>query len=62
MLRIEDYMKNLVCVLKEAYRNRLIYVGLQGSYCRGAADDNSDIDIMVVLDNLQIENMEYTSK
>lgn len=58
MLGIEDYMKNLVCALKETYCNRLIYVGLQGSYCRGEADDNSDIDIMVVLDNLQIEDMD----
>ncbi len=58
MLGIEDYMKKLVCVLKETFCNRLIYVGLQGSYCRGEADDNSDIDIMVVLDTLQIEDMD----
>ena len=52
MVEINGYVKHLIELLNEAFHERLLYVGLQGSYLRGEADENSDIDIMVVLETL----------
>lgn len=49
---IDAYMNELTARLKERFGERLVYVGLQGSFLRGEADDSSDIDAMVVLDEL----------
>ena len=46
MFRIAHDMSALTALLREAFRKRLLYVGLQGSYLRGEADENSDIDVM----------------
>ena len=42
---------------KESFGGRLVYVGLQGSWLRGEATENSDIDVMIVLDRLSVEDM-----
>lgn len=52
MLSIDRYLEELLFQLREQFQDRLRYVGLQGSYSRGEADSDSDIDIMVVLDRL----------
>ena len=51
-VNIDKYVNELIERLKLQFADRLIYVGLQGSFCRGEADENSDIDIMVTLDRL----------
>ena len=50
MFNADDYLARLTGLLTEAFGSRLIYVGLQGSYLRGEAGPDSDIDAMVVLD------------
>ena len=57
MLDIENYMDRLINVLKNDFGSRLLYVGLQGSYLRNEADEKSDIDIMVVLENLAVADL-----
>ena len=57
MFRVEEYMSELIASLKKVFRDRLIYVGLQGSYLRMEATENSDLDIMVVLQELSIQDM-----
>ena len=56
-LNIDNYMENLISRCKEAFGNRLVYVGQQGSHLRGEATDNSDIDVMIVLDGFSVEDM-----
>ena len=60
MLRIDTYIyiDELIGLLKQNFSSRLLYVGLQGSYLRGEADENSDIDIVVILDRLSIQDMD----
>jgi len=58
MIDTEKYITQLICLLRQEFSTRLIYVGLQGSYMRGEADDNSDIDIMAVIDNLGVSDLE----
>ena len=52
MLRIDEYINELIATLKDAFGERLVYIGLQGSYLRGEETKSSDIDIMAVIDNI----------
>ena len=52
MFQPDAYISSLIVLLKEAFEDRLLYVGLQGSYGRGEATEHSDIDAVVILDHL----------
>ena len=52
MIDINIWMKNFIQTLNETFENRVWFVGLQGSYGRGEATETSDIDIVVILDEL----------
>lgn len=58
MINIEKYIQQLIDLLKIQFDRRLLYVGLQGSYLRGEATSHSDIDIMVVIDNLAMSDLD----
>ncbi|MBR3928326.1 MAG: nucleotidyltransferase domain-containing protein [Clostridia bacterium] len=57
MLNAEKYIQDLLSILKEEFGERLAYVGLQGSYLRGEANEDSDIDIMVLIRDLSTSDM-----
>ena len=48
--------------MKNVFGGRLLYVGLQGSYLRGEATENSDIDIMVIIENLSVQDLDSYKK
>ena len=52
MIDITAWMKNFLQALNETFANRVWFVGLQGSYGRGEAGDKSDIDVVVILNEL----------
>ena len=52
MIDITTWMQKFLHSLNETFANRVWFVGLQGSYGRGEARDTSDIDIVVILDEL----------
>lgn len=52
MFDIELYTAALTSLLKEAYGDRLLFAGLQGSFARGEANESSDVDIMTVIDGI----------
>ncbi len=52
MIDITAWIKNFLQILNETFANRVWFVGLQGSYGRGEATETSDIDIVVILDEL----------
>ena len=58
MVDVDQYLKDLISECKNAFSDRLLYVGLQGSYLRGEANEDSDIDIMVILDHFSVEDMD----
>lgn len=58
MIDIECYISQLIESLREQFHTRLLYVGLQGSYLRGEATVDSDIDIMVIIDKLTVDDLE----
>lgn len=58
MFRIETYIESLTTELKSFFGDRLLYLGLQGSYLRGEATESSDIDIMVILEDMTAADLE----
>ena len=52
MMDITAWMPTFLQALSETFANRVWFVGLQGSYGRGEATETSDIDIVVILDEL----------
>ena len=52
VIDITAWMQNFLQILNETFANRVWFVGLQGSYGRGEATETSDIDIVVILDEL----------
>ena len=52
MIDIAAWMPGFLRALCETFTNRVWFVGLQGSYGRGEATETSDIDIVVILDEL----------
>lgn len=57
-INIEEYVHELIKRLQLKFAGRLIYVGLQGSFRRGEATGDSDIDIMVTLDRLSVADLD----
>ena len=58
MIDMTAWMKDFLQILNETFANRVWFVGLQGSYGRGEAMENSDIDIVVILDELAAEDIQ----
>ena len=52
MIDITVWMSNFMKTLNKTFENRVWFVGLQGSYGRGEATETSDIDVVVILDEL----------
>lgn len=57
MIEINSWLNDLVDRLSDVFSNRIWFVGLQGSYARGEATENSDIDVVVILDALTINDI-----
>ena len=57
MFKPDEYIPALIELLKAAYKERLLYVGLQGSYLRDEATEHSDIDIMVVISDMSVADL-----
>ena len=58
MFDLDRYLHDLISNCRTVFGDRLLYVGLQGSYLRGEAHENSDIDVMVILDRLSVQDMD----
>ena len=57
MFIVDEYIPTLIKLLKTAYKERLLYVGLQGSYLRGEATEHSDIDIIDVVSDMRVADL-----
>ena len=57
MLNINLWLDNFINVLNSTFGDRIWFVGLQGSYARGEATEISDIDTVVILDELSPDDI-----
>lgn len=58
MIDISNWMNSFLKALNETFGDRVWFVGLQGSYGRGEATETSDIDVVVILDELSAKDIE----
>jgi len=52
MIDISSWLLSFLAALDRSFGERVFFVGLQGSYARGEATESSDIDTVVILDEL----------
>ena len=52
MIEIDRWLKLYLQTLKNTFADRVWFVGLQGSYGRGEATETSDIDVVLILDQV----------
>lgn len=52
MVEMTSWLNMFMRALEEKFSDRVWFVGLQGSYGRGEATETSDIDMVVILDEL----------
>ena len=57
MIDINGWMNDFLRKLNDVFTNRVWFVGLQGSYGRGEATETSDIDVVVILDELSASDI-----
>ncbi len=57
MIDIGKWMDEFVNALDENFGERVWFVGLQGSYARNEATETSDIDVVVILDELSYQDI-----
>ena len=57
MIDINTWLEKFLNALEEAFADRVWFVGLQGSYGRGEATPKSDIDLVVILDELSASDI-----
>ena len=58
MIDITNWISNFLQTLNKTFENRVWFVGLQGSYGRGEATETSDIDVVVILDELSAKDIQ----
>ena len=58
MIDISVWINQFLQTINEIFGNRVWFVGLQGSYSRGEAKETSDIDIVVILDELSVADIQ----
>lgn len=58
MIDITTWMQNFLQTLNKSFENRVWFVGLQGSYGRGEETETSDIDVVVILDELSAKDIQ----
>ena len=57
MINITTWLDGFLKALHDTFGNRVWFVGLQGSYGRDEATETSDIDVVVILDELSASDI-----
>ena len=58
MVDIKSWLDEFLQKLNETFKSRVWFVGLQGSYGRGEATETSDIDVVVILNELTVSDIQ----
>lgn len=57
MIDIKTWIKTFTEKVEQTFADRVWFIGLQGSYGRDEATATSDIDVVVILDDLRIKDL-----
>lgn len=61
MFSISEWMREYINAVQKQFCNRIWFIGLQGSYGRGEATEQSDIDVVLILDRVSAEDLQTYS-
>ncbi len=62
MIDINSFTNKFITALNKSFDGRVFFVGLQGSYARGEATEKSDVDFVVILDELMASDIQAYNK
>lgn len=54
---MKKWLDNFKNVMLDTFKERVVFIGIQGSYGRDEATENSDIDVVVILDNFTYQDL-----
>ncbi|MGI5824209.1 MAG: nucleotidyltransferase domain-containing protein [Bacillota bacterium] len=57
MINIKEWLPQYKKLMLQEFGSRIIFMGLQGSYARNEASENSDIDLVLILDTLTFDDL-----
>lgn len=57
MIDIRSWLKQFIDATTRTFGDRIRFIGLQGSYGRGESTDTSDIDVVVIFDDLRMDDL-----
>ena len=57
MINVTSWLDGFLKALHDTFEGRVWFVGLQGSYARGEATETSDMDVVVILDELSASDI-----
>lgn len=59
---IDEWMEKYISAVQNQFHDRIWFLGLQGSYGRGEATVQSDIDVVLILDSVSAGDLDIYSK
>ena len=59
---LQEWIENYKTAVQKEFKDRVWFLGLQGSYGRGEATEQSDIDVVLILDALSCKDLDCYSK
>ena len=62
MFDIEQWLALYTAIMKKQFGERIWFMGLQGSFGRGEANEASDIDVVLILDSVSYSDLVTYSK
>lgn len=62
MFNLQQWLDEYISAVDDAFGARIVFIGLQGSYARGEAHEGSDIDVVLLLDELSVEDLKLYRK
>ena len=57
MIDIDSWLNQFNIKITDVFKNRVEFIGIQGSYARGEANENSDIDVVLILNKLTANDL-----
>ena len=57
MIDVKTWISEFTNKIEQAFFNRVWFIGLQGSYGRNEATETSDIDVVVILDEMRVNDL-----
>ena len=57
MTNLDEYLKNFEIKVEASFKNRVVFIGIQGSYGRKEANEKSDLDLVLILDELSYDDL-----